>query len=392
MSLFSEVLNAQQAQVDEPRRMQEFLQQQAMNKQLMQQRALQDQRAVQEQQINMGQMQRQNQLQDLQRGQGAEGSGAFAEYFRNQPQSQGVPMQGPMPNGQTMQGAGIGPNVSPTQVMPKPEMQPMTLQSVAQSIYKQNPKISPEGFVAALERFQPILDSQSKIQLAQIKSQNVNSGKLDIIAYNAAKASGASEEDAIQAGIAAKRAAPEEVGLAAEAKGRAKTTVAREAGLAKAQSSLAGLKQQAGLVTDTIDKALNAITPYSTGYGSLLSVLPNSESRKLKNYLDTIKANVSFDKLQAMREASPTGGALGQVSDFENRLLQATQGVLDPAQSDQLSENLKTIKDLYPKVLAERERAFNQDYGSAQKQRGSESAELSPTSPSSTMDFNQLPE
>lgn len=144
---------------------------------------------------------------------------------------------------------------------------------------------------------------------------------------------------------------------------RAKEGVEREANYTKAQSALQGFGQQTNIVTDTVDKALATVSPLSTGYGSLLSGLPNTDARKLNNYLNTIKANVGFDKLQNMRDNSPTGGALGQVSDMENKLLQAVNGALDPGQSDQLVENLKNIKVLYPQVLAEKQRAFNQDYG-----------------------------
>lgn len=139
--------------------------------------------------------------------------------------------------------------------------------------------------------------------------------------------------------------------------------VERRAGLAKANTALKSLETQSNIVTKNIDKALGTINNFSTGYGSYLSFLPNTDARKLKNYLDTIKANVGFDKLQQMRDNSPTGGALGQVSEMENKLLQAVNGALDPAQADQLESNLKQIKSLYPKVLSERKEAFNADYG-----------------------------
>lgn len=140
----------------------------------------------------------------------------------------------------------------------------------------------------------------------------------------------------------------------------------REAGYTMAQSALKGFEQQVQTVTGTIDKALKTINkPFSaaTGYGQAFSFLPNTDSRELNNYLNTIKANVGFDKLQQMRDNSKTGGALGQVSELENKLLQAVNGALDPLQSEQLVENLNAIKELYPAVLAEKQRAFAQDYG-----------------------------
>jgi hypothetical protein len=53
-----------------------------------------------------------------------------------------------------------------------------------------------------------------------------------------------------------------------------------------------------------------------------------------------------------MRASSPTGGALGQVTDFENRLLQATIGNLEQSQSkDQLLYNLRRVKDTYLDIV-----------------------------------------
>lgn len=145
-----------------------------------------------------------------------------------------------------------------------------------------------------------------------------------------------------------------------------KLGVEREAGYTKAQGALRGFEQQAGLVTNAIDKAQELIDKpggMATGFGQYFAGVPNSDAGKLNNYLNTVKANVGFDKLQQMRDNSPTGGALGQVSDFENKLLQAVNGAMDPRQTDQLKENLAIVKNLYPQVLAEKQRAFNQDYG-----------------------------
>jgi hypothetical protein len=64
-----------------------------------------------------------------------------------------------------------------------------------------------------------------------------------------------------------------------------------------------------------------------------------------------------------MRENSPTGGALGQVSDIENRLLQATLGSLEQAQSlPQFVQNLQQLKQILSQSTDERRRAFAQDF------------------------------
>jgi hypothetical protein len=56
---------------------------------------------------------------------------------------------------------------------------------------------------------------------------------------------------------------------------------------------------------------------------------------------------MAFDNLSEMRQNSPTGGALGNVSDTELRLLSSTLGSLDPRQGGpSLRENIALIKGL----------------------------------------------
>jgi hypothetical protein len=111
----------------------------------------------------------------------------------------------------------------------------------------------------------------------------------------------------------------------------------------------------ADIVEQDIDRALGKIGFGTAGIlGSSLAGIPfvGQASTDLSGLLDTIGANISFDKLQAMRESSPTGGALGQVSDFENRLLQSVYGSLKQEQSpQQLTENLKRLRDAYRYIV-----------------------------------------
>jgi hypothetical protein len=133
----------------------------------------------------------------------------------------------------------------------------------------------------------------------------------------------------------------------------------------KAQSALKSLEMNSQLVLDAIDKADKDIGWNTTGVaGALLKNWPASDAYDLRQTIDTIRANIGFAELAQMRENSPTGGALGAVSENENRLLQAVKGSLDPNQSsEQLRENLATIRKNYEAVLAERRKAFRQDYG-----------------------------
>jgi hypothetical protein len=65
----------------------------------------------------------------------------------------------------------------------------------------------------------------------------------------------------------------------------------------------------------------------------------------LNNTISTIQANISFDTLQALGDSSPTGGALGQVSEVEIKLLMDSLTALGQGQSkEQEIANLKEVK------------------------------------------------
>jgi hypothetical protein len=89
-----------------------------------------------------------------------------------------------------------------------------------------------------------------------------------------------------------------------------------------------------------------------TGWGSLLKTIPTTQAKGVAGMIATISGNVGFDKLQAMRDASPTGGALGQVSELELKLLMSTIGSLDQAQSQEdLSRVLNEIEYWYNHIV-----------------------------------------
>lgn len=60
--------------------------------------------------------------------------------------------------------------------------------------------------------------------------------------------------------------------------------------------------------------------------------------------LQTVKSNIGLDKLQEMREQSPTGGALGSVTREEHAIVQSVYGSLEQSQSrEQLIQNLRRL-------------------------------------------------
>ena len=96
----------------------------------------------------------------------------------------------------------------------------------------------------------------------------------------------------------------------------------------------------------SIDELMSQVNPYTVGFGTLIKGVPTTAARSFAAQLETLKASIAFGELTAMREASKTGGALGQVSDKEGQLLQNALGALDQGQSvEQFKAQLKKIKE-----------------------------------------------
>lgn len=101
-------------------------------------------------------------------------------------------------------------------------------------------------------------------------------------------------------------------------------------------------------VINEVQEANKMVSGLTAGAGGLLSNIPLTGAKDLASKLTTIKANLGFDRLQQMRDASPTGGALGQVAVQELIALQSTIASLDQMQSPaQLKEALTKIENSY---------------------------------------------
>jgi len=120
------------------------------------------------------------------------------------------------------------------------------------------------------------------------------------------------------------------------------------------------------LVLEEIDRAIKAIESnprLTTGLGAQLTEnIAGTPAADVKQLLAPIQANIGFDRLQRMRDESPTGGALGQVAVKELDFLQATQGSLSQLQtSPQLLENLKRLSEQYKSSMLRIYRAALKD-------------------------------
>lgn len=171
---------------------------------------------------------------------------------------------------------------------------------------------------------------------------------------------------------------------------QAELGVAKGAELPKAKARLNATLAKSKNVTDTIDRALSKVGPTTAGLGSVVSGVPSSGAKDLAADLRTIKANLGFDELQEMRANSPTGGALGQVSEQEIAFLQSVVASLDQAQSpEQLKQNLLLAKKAKMESDERIRAAFEADYGTAM-QKGNQAVPLSTTDLKSIDNVSQV--
>lgn len=136
----------------------------------------------------------------------------------------------------------------------------------------------------------------------------------------------------------------------------------RELGRTKAGLALQQAQAKMTRIKNKVSLAIEQSTRGNTGRiqgGITLS----QRAANLNATLETIKANVGFKELQDMRDSSPTGGALGQVTEREIAFLQALIANLDRKQSEsQLDLNLQEITDEIEASYARIEQAYMQDY------------------------------
>jgi hypothetical protein len=145
----------------------------------------------------------------------------------------------------------------------------------------------------------------------------------------------------------------------------------RRESYAKAEKNLSGissgldtLKKQAQKLKD--HKGLSRIT----GITGKFPNIPGSDAANAEALLEQLKSRTGLDTLQNMRLLSPTGGALGNVSDAEGKRLEAYIAALQKAQStpalkDALQDIISYV-DTSKKVLHE---GFEQTFSEKDKAR-----------------------
>lgn len=125
---------------------------------------------------------------------------------------------------------------------------------------------------------------------------------------------------------------------------------------AKAAAAAEHKENTAKLVLEDLGRAKELVknSPIlTTGFlGNMLKSWGGTPAADLSSLIDTISANISFDRINQMRQSSPTGGALGNVTEKELALLSATAGSLAQSQSpEQLMQNLERLEQQFKEVV-----------------------------------------
>jgi hypothetical protein len=109
--------------------------------------------------------------------------------------------------------------------------------------------------------------------------------------------------------------------------------------------------------------------------------IPGSDAADFEAQKESILANLGFKELADMRASSPTGGALGSITEKELGFLQASVASLQAAQSPEaMKQALKDVKDAVAKSRERINAAASADTGGTYtpKKRGQPKAPASP--------------
>ena len=148
---------------------------------------------------------------------------------------------------------------------------------------------------------------------------------------------------------------------------RAKSAAEIEALTPKATAAYNAMDRKTDFVIEQLRRAKEQVSGGlggSAGMNEVGKFVPGTNARNLAATLDTLMANLGFNELAEMRANSPTGGAVGSLTERELTLLGSVMGSLDQGQDpDQLRANIDRMIRELETVRDERRAAFGQQYG-----------------------------
>jgi len=131
-------------------------------------------------------------------------------------------------------------------------------------------------------------------------------------------------------------------------------------------------KTRVSMITDVSERLKNKATELKdhpgldniTGWLFGRTPTVSQEGRNAQAILETIKSQIFIETLQAMREASKTGGAVGNVSDREGDRLENAMTALEQSQDTETYK--KRLQELIDQMELSKQRvqtAYDEEYG-----------------------------
>jgi len=110
-----------------------------------------------------------------------------------------------------------------------------------------------------------------------------------------------------------------------------------------------------GTVLQDIGRALENVQGSNMASGPVAGqtrFIPGSPADVTNRHVQSALSNIGIDQLQSMRDASPTGGALGQIPVQQQKRLEQMLGSLDVTQPDDImQDNLMRVQNIYNDIV-----------------------------------------
>jgi hypothetical protein len=123
---------------------------------------------------------------------------------------------------------------------------------------------------------------------------------------------------------------------------------------------------------------------WATGLAAPISGIFATKARMLKGRIGTLKSKSALTTLQAIRNASVTGGAIGQVSDRDIQLLMDEVSNLDPGQkTEDFRDAIQRVIDNAMESKKRASKIYDETYGGVVSPAGQGTSAAATTTPAS---------
>lgn len=269
-----------------------------------------------------------------------------AEYMK-QVVSQGTPTDVV----KNMVAAGIDPN--------SPQGRAYLQSVLAKGTYIAPVNLAPGGTLVDPSTRQPIISAPQNGVQTHYDAQG-NASASAVPGYAGANAQNASAEAGATAQASAHGKAVGEMQGSIDSGARKSAAIGEGGAAAASVSSLDRMSDTANSIINS--PGFNGVAGLSVD--RLKSIVPGTDAANTVAQLNTLKYEVAQNVLQTYREMSKTGGAVGQVSEGEQKMFMNNLASLDRAQSpEQMKQSLTRIVNFVQSSKQRLKTAYDAQYG-----------------------------